>query len=737
MGQASKSTNRAHRGRVWLSRVYTRFLERWPVFLLIGFVRTLATLALWMTIPGIVLLLSAWYQAGEATRSLPAHHVLMTLNVPQSADGPLLLSIDYPRKLFLESTAEPTAHIAMWLVQATPTSGPAVESTLTSAPGPASTYTLEFTPTTGLLFTDAAGNPALPVVALTPAPAPGTPIMLYIRPGLAPRTPERRQVHMLFSGPGVVATPTAPVLTLELESAQQSRWRHLCKALTGTGSLVATLVSALVGFGVQQWLQIAEEERKRQNQQLQEARVAELKSLITSDLSEAARFYLKYQAEREVGERVTEQWEDAAPDMLRLLVTLLEGSEQERQKLNESQEQERIQEALSWGWQALDGEWRGKIADFLSSNTRYSSESARRVLCEKMLYLWTDFTLWSPRAAWSGQIERGLQVLGLKDNPFGTGKAEEERLLTQCPFPLPASIRHLREPGPALILGREGHGKTTAALLYMLDSLQLRDTFPVYWRPGVAEFLSLRIQDVANMVAGVLLTYLAALPTTFCNQNVEGRAAIAYLLTGRFGAGAGLVQRFYQAGLPRTGAGNRLLEEVEALTRGSASPASVSESELLALLSKGRPAAFPHTTLLLDVQVDRQRVSRAGLSQLLELLELLGRRGVFVKAFLPAEIFEKPLRSLKKPVMPEQAYLEWPEDELRSILTIRLRHFGYDSLNQWCVPSVSFPDQSVFRAAGGSPRRLMELGNALLARIGEKGSKLTGDDLTQMADLWK
>ncbi len=718
-----------------------RFLERWPVFLLIGFVRTLVTLALWMTIPAIVLILSAWYQAGEAIRSLPARtHVLATLSVPQSADGPLLLSVAYPRKLFLESPAEPAAYIAVRLIQAAPTSGPAVESTPTSAPGQASTYTLEFTPTTGLLFTDAAGNPALPVVALTPAPAPGTPIVLYIRPALAPQAPERRQVQILFSGPGVVAAPTAPVLTLELESAQQSRWRHLLKALTGPGSLVATLVSALVGFGVQQWLQIAEAERKRQSQQLQEARVAELKSLITADLSEAARFYLKYRAEREVGERVTKQWEDAAPDKLRLLVTLLEGSEQERRELEARLEQEHIQEALSWGWQTLDGEWRGRIADFLSSNTRYSSEFAGRVLCEKMLYPWTDFTLWSPfLAAWSEQIERGLQTLGLKDNPFGTGRAEEEWLLMQCPFPLPAFVKYLREPGPALILGRQGYGKTTTALLYMLNSLQLRDTFPVYWRPGVAEFLSLHIQDVAGMVAEALLTYLAALPTTFCNQNVEGRAAIAYLLTRRFGAGAGLAWRFYQAGLPRTGAGDRLLEEIEALTRGSAPPASLSEGELLVLLSKGRPAAFPHTTLLLDVQTERQRVSRAGLSQLFELFELLGRRGVFVKSFLPAEIFEKPLRSLKMPVTPEQVCLEWPEDELRSILTIRLRHFGYDSLNQWCLPTESCPDVDGFvvRAARGSPHRLIELGNALLARIGEKGSKLTGDDLTQMADLWK
>jgi hypothetical protein len=706
-----------------------RFLERWPVFLLIGFVRTLVTLGLWMIIPGIMFLLSAWYQAGEAARSLPARtHDWVTLSVPQSADGPLLLYVAYPRKLFLESPAEPAAHIAVWLVRTAPT------------PGPASTYTLEFTPTTGLLFTDAAGNPALPVVALAPSTAPGTPTVLYVRPGVAPQAPELKQVQILFKGPGVVSAPVAQVLTLELESAKQSRWRHLGKALTGPGSLVATLVSFLVGFGVQQWLQIAEVERKRQKQQLQEARVAELKSLITGDLSEAGRFYLKYRAEREVGEYVTKQWEDATPEQLRLLVTLLEGSEQERRELDASLGKERIQEALLWGWQTLDGEWRGKIADFFSFNTCYSSEFAGRMLCERMLYPWTDFILWSPfRAAWSEQIERGLQTLGLEDNPFGTGRAEEERLLTQCPFPLPASVKYLREPGPAIISGRQGHGKTTAALLYMLNSLQVRDTFPVYWRPGVAEFLSLHIPDIAGMVAEALLTYLALLPTTFCNQNVEGRAAIAYLLTRRFGAGAELARRFYQAGLPRTGAGDRLLEEMEALTRGSAPSASVSEGELLVLLSRGRPAAFPHTTLLLDVQVEKQRIPSVILSQLLELFEILGRRGVFVKAFLPAEIFEKPLRSLKMPVTPQQVCLEWPEDELRSILTIRLRHFRYDSLNQWCLPTELCPDvdQFVVRAARGSPRRLMELGNALLARIGEKGSKLTGDDLTQMTDLWR
>jgi len=748
--------------RVW--RSFGRWFDHWLWSPCIRFIRALPLLLLWLSIPGAVLCISTYYQSGISARELADRSpVWTTREIPDSAAGPLILSITHPRKLLVESSEEASVPLAVWLIRATPMPEPTImptsSFTLTVTPTPpplseptampAPPYVVAFTQSGGLMFTDEEGYPARSEIALTPAPFPATPALLHIRAAQPPEAslPPKVNLEVRVSGPGMA--PMQAHTTVEVESVWESRWRRWGNALTGTSALIVALTTALVGFGVQQWRQMAEEEQKRQEEQrtvaLQD--IERLGTLIEANLSKGARRYIEYQARREQGwafteiqDRLGEKWNNIAPDQLRLTVNLTRASEQERSTIIKEVGIEQVQNSLWWCWRRLDKEWQRQIVDLLLVMTPTYQftfpELVEQRLWKSMLRVWTDLALWPPfKPRMGGEVEHGLQVLGLSTSPFGPGRAEEDTLLIPCRVNLPVMER-LRTPKPALVVGPSGSGKTATALLFVLDALRKRDTFPVYWRSSSTKLVSMRVANVAQAIAQTLLSHMAVEPTAFREHEIEGKAAIAHLVARYLGTGADLALRFYQAGLPQVGTGHQVMEEIGALVRDVSFDTSIGEDELLMLLAEARLYGFPHTTVLLDVQTDDAQgrtVSNACLSSFLGLLTTLERRGVFVKAFLPAEAFEEPLQRLGEGVTVEQIRLAWSPDELRQMLSNRLALFDYDSLVQWCVPGgVDLkPDERLVKRAAGSPRRLVELGNALLQRIGRTGSKLTAYGLNQ------
>ncbi len=524
--------------------------------------------------------------------------------------------------------------------------------------------------------------------------------------------------------------------------------------LTGdkeTIALVSAFLAGLIGFGVQQWRQMAEAKEARQQEGRKTALqdIEQLGTLIRDNPPEAARRFRQWSKrtdgvwqEAEIKARLQEKWNDNAPPELQDLVVLFETPSRDLTTLVKRIGHRRVSYTLQQGWRYRDEEWQGQIRALLGH-----PELQRLNLLEALegeplkaiLGLHPDLALWPPFHPRPGpEVEQGLRALDMPASPFGPGIAEKDTLLMSHGVDLPMHVmERLRAPEPVLLSGPSGSGKTGVALLSVRTSLLGRHSFPVYCRPAVGELPGWRLEDVARATARTLLRYLAVTPSAFLQREIEGKAAIAYLLARFVGAGADLVPHFQRAGLPSVGPGRQMLAELEPLTQSASASLSLGEGDLLMLLGEARPHGFSHMTIWLDVQVGEDQQGATcddGLSVLLGLLTTLERRGVLVKAFLPAEVFKKPLRHLGKKAPVEPIPLEWSGDELRHLLVRRLARFGYDSLAAWCIPGETVPDadQRLVERANGSLRRLMELGNALLRRIGQRGNKLTAADLDQV-----
>jgi hypothetical protein len=505
---------------------------------------------------------------------------------------------------------------------------------------------------------------------------------------------------------------------------------------------------------------VTEQEKKLQEEQRAAALrdIDELGLLLESNLSRSVRRYLEYKRRRdqgwafpEVQERLETQWKDIAPPQLWQTVELVQVSEQELRARIEGIGVEQVANALKWSLTRLnDKDWQERILDLLPVLQEWPGHRhhidelfdviERKPMEAMLLRTWSELVLQSSYRPWLGtDIEQGLQVLGLPGSPFGPGKAEEDVLLMPCRVNL-SVMTQLRKPRSALVRGPSGSGKTAIALLLVQDSLRELEAFPVYWRLPAMALPLVQLEDVARIIARMLSSYIAAKPAAFLNHEIEGKAALAHLLGRYIGTGADLTLHFYQAGLPKVGAGREVLTEIEALLQDVSLDEPLDKSELPGLLAGSRPHGFLCTMLLLDVQAgvgkEGTSFSNTDEASFFELVTTLERRDIFVKAFIPTEVFE--IWS-EKEIPVEKFELTWLPRELKELLINRLTYpdFRYDTLAAWCVPGQGNlrPDERLVECANGSPARLLALGNALLGCIGRKGDKLTAQDLQAVLDL--
>jgi len=513
-------------------------------------------------------------------------------------------------------------------------------------------------------------------------------------------------------------------------------------------ALLATLVTALVGFGVQQWKSLTEEERdRRQRRQKAIEEIEGLGSLLRSDPSMGARRYVELKARGgrewksgQVQYTLQELWNTTAPVELRRTVELLSCLEEDERffKVAESIGARDSVYALLWARENLDDDWRQKafagIQQF-GRRSEYRQHIPGEVLLDAEQSSWRAILRpWPHVSPWRGfppsadpELAKGLRFLRLESSPFGSGEAETDTLLLTCRV-APPWLGDLRGPRPALLVGAPGSGKTATALLLAYDDLRERETFPVY-RPITSG--ALRLSEVARVLAQTLLCYLATTPADFLKREVAGRGAIAHLLI-RY-APPNLALCFHQAGLPFTGE-RKLLQEIDGLTQCCSFRKPLTDNGLLALLGEARPRGFRYTTFLLDVQTEidegEDTSSDRYLQSLLDLSDRLARVAVFVKAFLPGT-FQQALRRAR---LPEPVSLEWSDDDLSMLLEDRLKQFGDETLAAWCDPREGdlSPDSRLLNAAQGTPGSLMRKGNELLRRIGQTQRLLTARDLDEV-----
>ncbi len=526
-----------------------------------------------------------------------------------------------------------------------------------------------------------------------------------------------------------------------------------------TLSLLGVLITALIGFGVQQWKSQTEEAAKRKQEvkvALQE--VSGLSPAFRDNLSDGARLYLELSTRgggvwktSRVQSALEEERNVIKPTELQDALRLFKLAPSDERFFREAETigYQRSVEALEWVYKELDDVWRKEASDkliFLSQQPEYRGYITADTLRDlEEAYQWATLRLWPHLSLWRNfppsvdpGVAKGLEYFGREDPPFGSGQAETDTLLLTRPVTVPLPWREsLQEPRPTLLIGPSGSGKTALALLTVYNSFREQEGsskrgFPIYF-PLTSSIPEL--DEVAKVTAKTLLYHLAAVPSAFLKRSTDKRGGIAHLLA-RY-AQPNLALRFYQAGLPRGGKGNKLLEEIENLTQKSSFQEQLTDSGVLTLLSQARPRSFRYSIILLDVQEQAgKELTGPEVGTLINLSDELARNGVFVKSFLPDV---RPVREQIDQSSTAVVELEWPDALLFELLENYLRHFGDDSLAAWCDPELkgeslkredpSSPDSRLVRAAGGTPRGLIRKGNELLRRIGQKGQVLEAQDL--------
>jgi len=488
-------------------------------------------------------------------------------------------------------------------------------------------------------------------------------------------------------------------------------------------ALLGSLLTALIGFGLQQWKGQEEEERRRL-EQIQQAlcEIQEFAEALSQNLSEGARQYLKYRKrggiwqKPQVQDALSEAWEKA-PAELRRFVAIVEHLPEARNIGTE----EAIQ-ALRWAYESLDEEWQTEAAEALRGFGLPVLGWERREW-QAIVGIWPEVRLEaSPPTPMDRELIRGIRILGLKGNPLGSEKAESQPLLAET-IVAPSWWEKADHPRNEIFITLPGGGRTTLALYLVREALRQRTGFPIYWRVDAQESASGSLLDqLMPVVASVLVRYIALRPQGLTNATPLQRKSIVRSLFHYLSEDP--LTSLRRAGLPSVGEG-LTVEKIVQSYAPTLSYERISDGEIYDLLRQSVPAGFPHLWILTDVQEE----SDEKIAQIFYgLTSTLQRFGVIVQVFLgspsPTDL----------DVFGEACL--WTADDLRQMLLQRLQILsGDETLDAWCdLREWHGPpaEERLIRAANGSPARLVRLGNEVLRRIGRTGRRLIPEDMDEI-----
>lgn len=710
----------------------------------------------WLLIPFGLLLISALYQAIAPVREeLNRSAVTERIEFNSPTKGSLSLFISYPRKLFRDSADTSAAALAVWIRDTTPMFG--LEPSSITDTETTTSYIVEMRPSSdNLSFTDEEGRPISPQVVLTSSPFKSNPKMLYVHlaPGKSSHLPA--VINLDLSVPGLYPMGT-PQISMRVESKWSSCRRRFFNLLLGRSTLIGALLTSLGALGVQRWFQ-AQERHQEQLDKEKEARgsaqskIDGLTSLLGRDPVAGAQRYeeLRSQeggpwAEEEVQDELQRVWSQGAPPELQHLFALweLRGREEEFSRKVDEIGSETVSQAIDWALEETrDEKWRSRATDLFHLLGSYDMEIDERTswMVEKRLWrallqiYWPAFSFW--RLDFPPMISGTAEDQSVFD-PFsrllGAEEAERDILLAASKFyEKLTNFDGLKTPISTLVLGVPGAGKTTAALWLIHEVIQNKDIFPVYF----PVHMGFSLGDLAEVTAQTLLRYLAFRPNRFSRLGLVSRAAITHLLVQYVAPLPGLELELDQAGLPRTGIGWEMRQEIKRCAK-DIQPSSQSLEEIEILLGDIVPAGLD-LCLLLDIQspppTDQAQFEEQ-MQAIVDWMDKLDRIGWVTKAFfpLPEDGVEIPSQEVWWYATSE---LRWEDENLISLFETRFeRVFGGVRLQSLCDQGVRLKykkeeelQRRLIAASGGTPRGLIQKGNLLLQHNEQEGL-LSAQDL--------
>lgn len=648
----------------------------------------------------------------------------------------------------------------------------------------------------GLLFTDKDGAPTAPQVVLTPGTESAAAAVLYVRraPVQATSTPAP-VVVAVYAPDGQRAAQGATTLQIGWETSRDAFWRRLLGLLLGPTTPFLGMATALGAFALQLWIRNSEQqqrEREDQGRRTELEEVNTIESLLGSQpvaaLNAIVRLTsrgLQYEDSRNrlAALRDTPQAKDAfviltrdsfgqgnyetarlalqqiplthadhLQDFKAVLDNLEADGKQNRWTALSTEQVKSVRDALYALQQNPDKAVGARAAQLLRDLAhefgwdRKEPQSAIRPEYLNRLGLWP-----TPRAMVDPSLAACLDRLDLEFNPFGPLEAEYDAHLATYRVDAPWALA--RGKTPVVLLGPPGSGKTAASLLLSLDCIhpfaypREPETLPVRYVPSL-DGLSGRsrrrhLEHIVVATARTVASYVAHWDEAFLTLPTRDRFAIVHLLCFEARSPEHVAAQLSLLG-PEEGPSERLLAAV----RGLYHPArlrNTNEQELLDCLGNARPAGFGCTYLLVDVPgslpaPDKDTMQQS-LSALIDLIAPLAVAGVYAKLFLPDALAGR-LGDLGP--CPTHC-LEWPAESLAEMLEARIRaagrESGVESLMQLCGPDVpggpdgiDDADQRLVKAANGSPRTLVQLGNKLLAKTAQRGtgSKFLAEDLDEV-----
>ncbi len=330
------------------------------------------------------------------------------------------------------------------------------------------------------------------------------------------------------------------------------------------------------------------------------------------------------------------------------------------------------------------------------------------------------------------QIHDKLKEFGLLDNPFGPLRAEQEPELTKI-FAPPANWKSITSPMAHWLWGPSGSGHTALALRFQHQYRSEPPGTPEHgfvvhccdlaWDPFLpsSDNPSKILTQILNAVVRTLLSFLALNPHGLLDCSKAAQQSMAQIIRTALPDPEILRSELHRCKLEEEGSGAQLKQRLEeAHPLANFSPETAGD-----WLPHARPDGFGCLYLLLETKGTWSAAARA-------VVETWAIRWQTHCVYL------KVLEKCSAPPALQEVELLPINMPLKTILERRLSWATGEkstSLQSFCRQDVEDADEILLRAAQGSPRQLIQLGNDLIKAWVKSGRAKLDPDHFKAAGL--